>query len=100
MKKGQREILYSSGTEVHLGDKVLKKGFFRKKPGIIAYLPGVSEKRDYMEFNELRWVGIKFEDGTMTGTIVLPGTNQLKKSIVFLTRGPTPAYEFPRKEPD
>jgi hypothetical protein len=72
-------------TEVKLGDVVDRKGIFSKRRGKITYIPGVSPKHREMEYGELRFVGIKIENGFIA-TLVDPEHGHLKKSIVFIAR--------------
>lgn len=82
-----KQILYHDGkTEVRLGDEVSARDVFFRRDGRVNYLPGVSKKNRNMEHGGLCWVGIKFQRGTYTGTIVDPKSFKLKKSIRFLRR--------------
>ncbi len=60
---------------------------FRKKVGRVLYAPGISKLHKGMEFNGLSWVGIRFDDGMVVGSLVDPKTHRLKKGVKFLKRG-------------
>ncbi|MEN6319553.1 MAG: hypothetical protein ABFD82_12450 [Syntrophaceae bacterium] len=93
-----KPIYYYGGTlEVQLGDEVSARDFLLRKNGRIVYLPGVSKKNRNMEYGGLSWVGIRFQKGTFSGTIVDSATFQLKKSVRFLRRSSEPVKEL---EPD
>lgn len=83
-------IVYSDGmTTVQIGDVVSCRAWlwlFRKKIGRVTYVPGISKLNRGMEHGGMRWVGTRFEDGTVIGTPVDPETGVLKKSVQFLQR--------------
>lgn len=84
-------VLYHEGqTAVQLGDHVTARSFFRRKPGRVVYLPGVSAKNRDMEHHGLSWVGIDLENGLRLATVVIPETSRLKKSVVFVSRSTGP----------
>jgi hypothetical protein len=74
---------------VRLGDRVEIRGFFRKRRGVINYVPGISPPHGEMEHDALYWVGISFTGGSFTGILVDPDTGCTLKKIVFLERGAT-----------
>jgi hypothetical protein len=78
---------YGGGVAVQLGDHVEVRGLFRKRRGIINYVPGVSQTHGEMEHNGLYWVGISFPDTSFTGIIVDPDTGCIKKKVLFVERG-------------
>jgi len=84
---GMRPVHYHGGdVAVRLGDEVSARSIIFRKEGRVVYVPGVSKKNRSMEHGGLCWVGIKFSDGTLTGTIVDPDTFQLKKGVRFIKR--------------
>ena len=96
-------ITYSDGnTEVLLGDRVSAKGLFslwKKKIGKISYVPGISSKREDLEYGGIEEVGIVFDDGNTTAVYVDPDTNVLKENIEYLERGaPASTQKFPEDE--
>jgi hypothetical protein len=86
-------VRYHDGvTEVRLGDRVATRYFiFLKAEGRVAYVPGISPKNNEMEFDGLTWVGIRTTYAGTIGTVVLPDTQTLQKSVRFLGRGPADA---------
>ena len=87
-KKTDGPVRYHGGQpEMRLGDRVEVRGLFRKRRGIVNYVPGISPPHGEMEHNALYWVGISFERGDFTGVIVDPDTGCTKKKMVFLERG-------------
>ena len=79
---------FDSEREVHLGDRVLLRGWFRRREASVNYVPGISEYHSEMEHNHLFWVGLAFDAGTFTGILVDPDTGCTLKNLVFLERGP------------
>jgi hypothetical protein len=87
-KKTDGPVRYHGGQpEVRLGDRVEIRGFFRKRRGVINYVPGISPPHGEMEHNALYWVGISFARGDFTGMLVDPDTGCTQKKIIFLERG-------------
>ncbi|MGC4073570.1 MAG: hypothetical protein QM760_13850 [Nibricoccus sp.] len=87
-KKTDGPVKYYGGQpEVLLGDRVEIRGFFRKRRGIINYVPGISTPHGEMEHNALFWVGISFSGGEFTGMLVDPDTGCTLKKMAFLERG-------------
>ena len=97
-----KPICYSAGqTQVQVGDKVSARDLLLRRDGRIVYLPGVSKKNRQMEHHGLCWVGVKFDRGTFSATIVDPKTFKLKKCIRFLGRSAEPVQELgPEEEVD
>ena len=75
-------------TEVLLGDVVEVRGLIRRRRGIVNYVPGISEPHGEMEFNALFWVGISYDNGTYSGSLVDPDLGCLARKVRFLKRGP------------
>lgn len=87
-KKTDGSVRYYGGQiEVNLGDRVEILGFFRRKRGVINYVPGISPLHREMEHNGLYWVGVSFVSGEFTGIPVDPDTGCTLKKLVFLERG-------------
>ncbi len=81
-------VTYHDGiTPVLPGDRVSVRFLFRRRPGEVTYVPGVSERRGAYEHNGLTWVGIALPKGWAIGEVVLPETQRLKPSVRFLGRG-------------
>lgn len=78
---------YGSQTEMRLGDQVEIRGWFRRRRGVINYVPGISPPHGEMEFNGLHWVGISFDRGRFTGILVDPDTGCTLKKLAFVERG-------------
>jgi hypothetical protein len=89
---------YAGGTtQVLPGDHVELRVWahlFKKEPGVVVYVPGISKRHPGMEHGGLAWVGIKLGDGTVVGHVIDPKTKSLKKGIRFVRRGEA-AEELP-----
>ena len=87
-KKKSSPAKYHGGKmDIHLGDRVELRSLFRKRSGIINYVPGISEPHGEMEHHGLYWVGISFPNGSFTAVVIDPDTGCLAKKIHFLERG-------------
>ena len=81
-------VTYADGaTPVLPGDRVSVRLFLRRRAGEVIYVPGISKRRGTYEHHGLTWVGVSLPDGWAIGTIVLPDTNQLQRSVRFIGRG-------------
>ena len=81
-------VTYADGvTAVLPGDRVSVRLFLRRRSGEVIYVPGISKRRGTYEHHGLKWVGVSLPDGWAVGTIVLPETGTMKKSVRFLGRG-------------
>jgi hypothetical protein len=88
---------FDGSTLVSLGDHVEVRGlilFFLRKKGRVVYVPGISKHNPEMEFNGLSWVGVDFDDGTFSGTLVDPKTGCLQEIVKFLERDKAPDREL------
>ena len=89
--EAKKPVVYNDGTtKVLLGDVITCRSWswlFRKKPGRVVYVPGISKRNAGMEHGGASWVGTKHDDGTVIGTWVEPETQVLKKSVQFVRRG-------------
>jgi hypothetical protein len=100
---------HGTKTSVLVGDHVeFKIGLFFWRgwqPGRVHYVPGISPKNDELEYNGLTWVAIHDARGGQSGHVVLPETNQLRKTVRYVRRADdrftvTPAnYHFGDEEP-
>ena len=87
-KKTDGPVRYHDGqTEVRPGDRIEIRGWFRTRPGVVNYVPGISPVHGEMEHNALYWVGVAFDRGGFTGILVDPDTGCTLKTIVFKARG-------------
>jgi hypothetical protein len=99
-KKSDGPAKYHGGqTDIRLGDQVELRGLFRKRRGIVYYVPGISELHGEMEHNGLYWVGVSFPNGSFTGIVVDPDSGCLGKKVQFLERGPASAAKPLPSEP-
>ena len=78
---------YGGETEIHLGDRVQVRELFRKREGIVNYVPGISPTHGEMEHDGLYWVGVAYPGGAFTGILVDPDTGCTLKKMIFLDRG-------------
>lgn len=82
---------FDKTTEVQLGDHIKTRVWgLWKMQGRVVYLPGVSERNREMEFNGLRWVGVRADDGSFLGEPVEPKGDYLLKRVVFVRRDDSP----------
>ena len=72
---------------IELGDQIEYRGLFRKRRGVVNYVPGISPVHPEMEHDAMYWVGVAFDNGTFTGVLVDPDTGCVRKQLVFLRRG-------------
>ena len=93
-------------TPIQIGDIVATRpwfALFRKKTGRVVYVPGISEQHGEFEHHGLCWVGVKTPDGGIFGSIVLPETGCVQKSLQFMGRDEssceavTPDRKFPEE---
>ncbi len=82
-------VKYSGSEEtVQPGDQVeVRLYFFFKRRGRIFYVPGISPRKPHMERNAMAWVGIRLEDGSTVGTVVLQDRCELQKTVTLIARG-------------
>jgi len=73
-------------TEVRLGDRIETRIWFRKHRGRVAYLPGISPFNAAMEYNGLRWVGVRLEEGGFVSVVVDPDGGHLRGNLTFVGR--------------
>jgi hypothetical protein len=84
-------------TPVQLGDRVESRAWFRKYRGRVSYIPGVSPFNSAMEYNGLRWVGVRLEQGGFVSFVVDPTHEYLRGYLRFLGRD---AADVPQIAPD
>jgi hypothetical protein len=81
-------VRYDGGNvEVHLGDRVELRGWFRRRQGTVNYVAGISEPHEEMEYGGLYWVGLALDSGIFTGALVDPDTGCTRKNLLLLDRG-------------
>ena len=73
-------------TRVELGDRVQMRIWLRKYRGRIVYIPGVSPFNPAMEFDGLRWVGARLEEGGFVSAFVDSDRNFLRSRLIFVGR--------------
>lgn len=83
---------YGASTRIALGDRVALRRLFRKRSGVVNYVPGLSPTHSEMEHGGLHWVGVAFDDGTFTGVLVDPDTGCTLKRLIFIERGEEQAF--------
>jgi hypothetical protein len=79
-------VRYNDGQAVQLGDRVALRVLFRKRTGRVVYVPRISPPNPEFAYNGLEWVGIRLDDHSLVGTVVLHKTGTLKKKIKFIAR--------------
>lgn len=89
-KKSDGPVRYHGGeVTTQLGDRIELRGLFRRRRGVVNYVPGISRAHAEMEHSALYWVGVAFDNGTFTGVLVDPDTGCTLKRLVFVERGST-----------
>jgi len=78
---------HGGDVAVELGDRIEYRGIFRKRRGVVNYVPGISAAHPEMEHGGLHWAGIAFDNGTFTGVLVDPDTGCTLKRLILLSRG-------------
>jgi hypothetical protein len=73
-------------TPVQLGDCVRTRIWFRRHEGRVAYVPGVSPFNPAMEYNGLRWVGVRLAEGGFVSVVVDPDHEFLHGKLAFVAR--------------
>jgi hypothetical protein len=81
---------FDGRQEVRLGDRVSISIWFRSRKGRVVYVPGVSALNTEFEYNGMRWVGVRLEDGRLVATPILSKTDSLKKKVQFIARDDSP----------
>jgi hypothetical protein len=83
-----RLYYHDTKIEVHLGDEVRVKRWFRRDlEGYVCYLPGAGPIHAEMEFEDVHQWGIRLTDGTVLQIVYSPEQGQPGRNIVFLRRG-------------
>ena len=87
-------------TPVELGDHVQTRVFFRRHTGRVVYIPGVSKQHPSMEFNGLRWVGIRLDRGGFVSAVIDPQAQYFRTRIILISRDSSPVQELvPGQDP-
>lgn len=81
---------FGVAQEIQLGDRVSISIWFRRKNGRVVYIPGISPLNREFEYNGMRWVGIRLDDGGLAATPILLKTGTLKKKVHFIARDNSP----------
>lgn len=82
---GSKLKYHGSTTEVRLGDRVEVRGWFGVKyRGYVSYIPGISEKRRELEYEDVRQWAITSDDGTTYPILYDPVNFQPPKHIRFI----------------
>ncbi|MBN8742666.1 MAG: hypothetical protein J0H86_24410 [Xanthomonadaceae bacterium] len=82
-----KQVKYCDTYEpVELGDVIQTRVFIRRY-GVVTYVPGISKKKDTLEYNGLSWVAIQDDRGSYVSALVDPVSGFLDKKIKFVSRG-------------
>jgi hypothetical protein len=81
---------FDGSTDVHLGDRVALKLFFKERTGRVVYVPGISAFNAEFEYDGMKWVGVRLDDRSLVATPILTKTGSLKKKIKFIGRDSSP----------
>lgn len=83
-----KAITYFGGEiPVELGDRITMKSFFRSQSAKVIYVPGISEPSSNFGDEYVDEIGILTENNTVYGVFVDPDKREVKKTIVFVSRG-------------
>jgi hypothetical protein len=67
-------------TDMNLGDRVWLRVWIRKRVSRVVYVPDISAPNPELEFNGMRWVGIR----------LVSKAGALKKKVRFIARHTAP----------
>jgi hypothetical protein len=85
-----RLFYYGTTIEVEIGDHILVSRFLRSRRAcVVCYIPGLSERRFELEFDDVRQWAIRDRDGTVYSILYDPESFQPPKHIRFVNRGVT-----------
>ena len=78
---------YGTSVKVRLGDRVEVRGWFGVKyRGFVSYIPGLSPKRDELEYDGVRQWAITADNESTYPILYDPEHVQPRKSIRFIMR--------------
>lgn len=93
MNDGKRSTVFYFNSDVPVlpGDRVVRKGWFRRRKAEIVYVPGVSEMNSWFhesyDDSDITSCGVRFESGSIIGEVVYPDSHYLRETIHFIERG-------------
>ena len=81
-------ILYHKNVvEVHPGDRVTIRRWFRQVDATIVHVPGISPPHKNFGDAYFQEVGVRTQAGRIYGVMVEPSTAELKETVKFCRRG-------------
>jgi|WetSurMetagenome_2_1015567.scaffolds.fasta_scaffold19481_5 hypothetical protein len=84
---GSRLFYYGTQIEVHVGDRIRIRRWFRQDlEGVVCYIPGVSPRHTELEYEDVKKWAFKTTDGTTWATVYSPEQAQPKKKMKFVAR--------------
>jgi len=77
---------YGTKVKVELGDEVVARDIFFKRNGRVVYVPGISPLNTEFECGGLKWIGIRFNKGSISTAVIDLKTGEVDKSVKFVKR--------------
>jgi len=75
---------------MNLSDRVALRVWIRKRVSRVVYVPDISAPNPELEFNGMRWVGIRLENSVLLATPVQSKAGALEKKVRFIARHTAP----------
>ena len=87
MSNGSRLFYHGTNIEVKLGDRVESYFFcIRLYQGTVSYIPGISEKNRFLEYEDCKHWGITSDSGRVFSIGYTPDFSQPRRGIRFICR--------------
>lgn len=71
---------------VELGDEVVARDIFFRRGGRVVYVPGISPLNSEFEYGGRKWIGIRFDKGSINTAVIDLKTGGVDKSVKFVKR--------------
>ncbi len=81
---------FATDVEVHPGDRVQMRRWWRFVGGVVSYVPGISKRRREFDFGPIQEIAIMTTDGKLYGIYIDPESNFLRNIVKFIERGDEP----------
>lgn len=90
VSKARLRARYWGGAKlVELGDRIETVFWYLfKTRGVVVYIPGVSAFNSEFEHDDLQWIGVKGDDGSVFGEGIELDNGWLGKRVTLLERAP------------
>lgn len=83
---GNSVYYYGTKVRVELGDEVVARDIFFKRNGRVVYVPGISPLNTEFEYGGIKWIGIRFDKGSINTAVIDLKTGEVDKSVKFIKR--------------